>query len=158
MTLFLLSAFLSHLMIAKILSSLKCSVSRLSSWVPWSTGFLVAQRWRIHLQSRRPKFNPWAGRSPGEGHGYPLHYSCLENPMDRGGWWATVQRVAKSRTRLMQLSTHARTREHRLFSPCPSLPLPSSVFVLSMPFYCVACSLSDPDLFFSHRVYNHPVK
>ena len=36
------------------------------------------------------------GRSPGEGNGNPLQYSCLENPMDRGGWWATVHGVAKS--------------------------------------------------------------
>ena len=42
----------------------------------------------------------------GEGHGNPLHYSCLENPMDRGAWWATVHGVAKSRTRLKRLSTH----------------------------------------------------
>ena len=41
-----------------------------------------------------------SGRSPGEGNGNPLQYSCLENPMDRGAWWATVQGVAKSRTRL----------------------------------------------------------
>ena len=39
-----------------------------------------------------------SGRSPGEGHGNPLQYSCLENPMDRGGWWATVHEVAKSQT------------------------------------------------------------
>ena len=38
--------------------------------------------------------------SPGEGYGNPLQYSCLENPMDGGAWWATVQGVAKSRTRL----------------------------------------------------------
>ena len=43
---------------------------------------------------------PGLGRSPGEGNGYPLHYSCLENPMDRGAWWATVHRVAKSQTGL----------------------------------------------------------
>ena len=36
----------------------------------------------------------------GEGHGPPLQYSCLGNPMDRGAWWATVHGVAKSRTRL----------------------------------------------------------
>ena len=41
-----------------------------------------------------------SGRSPGEGHGNPLQYSCLENPMDRGAWQATVHRVAKSRIRL----------------------------------------------------------
>ena len=43
---------------------------------------------------------PGLERSPGEGNGNPLQYSCLENPMDRGAWWATVHRVAKSRTRL----------------------------------------------------------
>ena len=43
---------------------------------------------------------PGSGRSPGEGHGDPLQYSCLENPLDGGAWWATVLRVAKSRTRL----------------------------------------------------------
>ena len=43
---------------------------------------------------------PGSGRSSEEGNGNPLQYSCLENPMDRGVWWATVQRVAKSRTRL----------------------------------------------------------
>jgi len=39
-------------------------------------------------------------RSPGVGNTNPLQYSCLENPMDRGAWWAIVHRVAKSRTRL----------------------------------------------------------
>ena len=41
---------------------------------------------------------PGLQRFPGGGHGNPLQYSCLENPMDRGAWWATVHRVAKSRT------------------------------------------------------------
>ena len=44
---------------------------------------------------------PGSRRSPGEGNGNPLQYSCLENPMDRGSWWATVHRVAKSLTRLI---------------------------------------------------------
>ena len=43
---------------------------------------------------------PGLGRSPGEGNGNPLQYSCLKNPMDRGTWWATVHGVAKSRTHL----------------------------------------------------------
>ena len=47
-----------------------------------------------------------AGRSPGGGHGNPLYYSCLENPMDRGAWRAMVHGVAKSQTRLKRLSTH----------------------------------------------------
>ena len=41
---------------------------------------------------------PSSGRSPGEGHDNPLHYSCLENLMDRGVWWAMVHRVTTSRT------------------------------------------------------------
>ena len=41
-----------------------------------------------------------SGRSPRGGHGNPLQYSCLENLMDRGAWWATVPGVAKSQTRL----------------------------------------------------------
>ena len=40
---------------------------------------------------------PGLGRSPREGNGNPLQYSCLENPMDGGAWWATVHGVAKSR-------------------------------------------------------------
>ena len=50
---------------------------------------------------------PGSGRSPGEGTGNPLQYSCLENPMDRGAWQATVYGVAKSQTQLKYLSMHA---------------------------------------------------
>ena len=49
---------------------------------------------------------PGLGRSPGEGHGNPLQYSCLESSVDREAWWAMVHRVTKSRTRLKRLSTH----------------------------------------------------
>ena len=52
---------------------------------------------------------PGSGSTPGGRHGNPFQYSCLENPMDRGAWWATVHGVAKSQTRLKQLSTHAHT-------------------------------------------------
>ena len=52
-------------------------------------------------------------RSPGEGHGNPLQYSCLENPMDRGSWQASVDRVTQSQTQLKWLSTYV---------PCISLP------------------------------------
>ena len=53
---------------------------------------------------------PGSGRSPGGGDGNPLQYSCLENHMDRGAWWAMIHRVAKSQTRLKQLSTYAQER------------------------------------------------
>ena len=48
---------------------------------------------------------PGLGRSPGEGNGSPLQYSCLENPMDRGACWATVHGVAKSRTQLSDFTS-----------------------------------------------------
>ena len=48
---------------------------------------------------------PGSGRSPGEGNGNPLQYSCLENPMDGGAWRATVHRVAKSRTQLSDFTS-----------------------------------------------------
>ena len=43
-----------------------------------------------------PGLIPGSGRSPGEGNGNPLQTSCLENPMDRGAWWATVHGIAES--------------------------------------------------------------
>ena len=49
---------------------------------------------------------PGSGRSPGGGHGNPFQYSCLETPMDRWDWWATVHRAAKSWTRLKQFRMH----------------------------------------------------
>ena len=77
----------------------------------WGLGFLVAQWW-IGLPGGSVVKNlpanegdlrdagsvPGTGRCPGEGNGKPLHYSCQENPMDRGTWQATVYGVAKSRT------------------------------------------------------------
>ena len=56
---------------------------------------------------------PGLGRSPGEGNGNPLRYSCLENPMDRGAWEAAVHGVAKSRTRLIDFTlTLTRWQSH----------------------------------------------
>ena len=52
---------------------------------------------------------PGFGRSPGGGHGGPLQYSCLGNPMNRGPWQATVHGVTKSRTQLKPLSMQAHT-------------------------------------------------
>ena len=56
---------------------------------------------------------PGSGRSPGEGNGNPLQYSCLENPMDRGAWWAAVHGVAKSWTR-PSARAHTHTHEFRI--------------------------------------------
>ena len=70
---------------------------------------------------------PGSGRSPGEGNGNPLQYSCLENPMNGGAWLAAVHGVTKSQTLLsdftitmLQIDTHACMLTHvRLFvTPC----------------------------------------
>ena len=54
---------------------------------------------------------PGLGRSLGEGNGNPLQYSCLENPMDRGAWWAVVPGVTKSQTRLMDKHFHFQVKK-----------------------------------------------
>ena len=56
------------------------------------------------LQCGRPGSVPGSGRSPGQGNGTPLQYSCLENSTEGGAWWATAHRVAESRTRLSDFS------------------------------------------------------
>ena len=67
-----------------------------------------------------PGWIPGLGRSPGEGNGNPLQYSCLENPMDRGAWRATVHGVAKSRIRLSDFTqeiffgTFSRQKEEKV--------------------------------------------
>ena len=62
--------------------------------------------WISLVAGKEPVYNagdsgliPGSGRCPGEGNGYPLQYSCLENSIDRGAWWCTVHGVAKSQTR-----------------------------------------------------------
>ena len=57
---------------------------------------------------------PGSERSPKEGNGNPVQYSCLKNPMDRGTWWATVQRVAESQTQLSDLNTHIMLLVHKI--------------------------------------------
>ena len=98
-------------------------------------------------------FIPGLGRSPGGDHGNPLQYSCLENPIDRGAWWTTVHRVAKSQT---QLSTHAllflsqAILNDQLGDPCMFL-LEITPVLLSKPsspgrwiFYAMECRKCNP--------------
>ena len=62
--------------------------------------FPVAQSVKILPAMRQEDSIPGSGRSLGEENSNPLQYSCLENSMDRGAWWATVHGVTKSQTRL----------------------------------------------------------
>ena len=81
-------------------------------WGCWyfSWASLVAQRLK-RLPTMRETWVrslgsiPGSGRSPGEGNGNPFEYSCLEDPMDGGAWWATVHRVAKSQTWLSNFTS-----------------------------------------------------
>ena len=79
------------------------------------------------------------GRSPAEGNGNPLQYSCLGNPMDRGGSWATIHRVVKSQTRLC---TH--TRPETEFEPSAvEVQNPNHWITREVP---VSDNLGDPTL------------
>ena len=59
-----------------------------------------------HANARDRDSIPESGISPGKGNGNPLQYSCLENPMDRGAWWATAHGVAKVRHNLVTKQQH----------------------------------------------------
>ena len=75
---------------------------------------------------------PGLKRSPGGGYGNPLQYSCLENPMDRGAWQATIHSVAKSWAQLKRLSTHAPYTVHWLFFTSPVCDLHKSFDICTM--------------------------
>ena len=75
---------------------------------------------------------PGSGRSPGEGNGNPLQYSCLENPMDGGAWWSTVHGVTKSWTRLSDFTftlnlVERKKRKSEVSQSCPTLCDPWTV-------------------------------
>ena len=103
----------------------------------------------MHLGSSGKEFNcntrdrgdldsiPGLGRSPGGGNGNPHQYSCLENPMDWGSWWATVCGVVKSQTRL-NMHTRLISSDQLCSSIICLLPVPSidSLLLGSVRFHC----------------------
>ena len=89
---------------------------------------------------------PGSGRSSGEGNGYQLQYSCLENSMDGIAWWPTVHRVAKSQTWLKRLSMHTHIWAHTEYF-CFSFKMsPYFFWNISLHF----CSL----LILSYRIFH----
>ena len=114
--------YVSSLAKPGFLGNLQCRRSRFDSWVrniPWRRdrfpppafmGFPGGSDGKESTSnSGELGLIPGLGRSPGEGHGSPLQYSCLENPMDRGAWRATVHRVAKSQTQLCYFHLYTTT-------------------------------------------------
>ena len=75
----------------------------------WASQVALVVKNFLPMQEMSESLIPGSRTSPGGGHSKPLQYSCLENPVDRGAWWATVHRIAKSWTWLKQL-----THTHRL--------------------------------------------
>ena len=75
---------------------------------------LPAMQEESACNSGDPGSIPGLGRSPGEGNGYPLQYSCLENPMDRGACQATIHWVAKSQTTTEKLTLSLRRKTRHL--------------------------------------------
>ena len=80
------------------------------------------------VKNPRPWFNSWVRKIPGEGNGYPLQYSDLENSMDRGAWQATVHVVTKNRTWLSDFHFHLFTLWQQLTS-------------ITLPVICPQCML-----------------
>ena len=77
--------------------------------IPWAQGssqmVLVVKNLRANAGDMRHRFNSWFRKIPQERKWHRFQYSCLENPMDRGAWWATVHRVIRSQTWMKWLST-----------------------------------------------------
>ena len=91
-------------------------VSGTAKWFSYTYAYIWASQVVLVVKNLSAKVGdirdlgliPGSGRSRGGRHSSPLQYSRLENPMDRGAWWATVHRSVKSQTRLKWLRTHAR--------------------------------------------------
>ena len=100
---------------------------------------LVGQMVMNLLQCRRPRFNPWLGRSPGEGNGYPLQY-CLENSMDRGAWQTTVHKDSKELWTLISEFQKISMCHEILFFWLFSSPTHLGI---SKPFLALGCTKAD---------------
>ena len=74
-------------------------------WASSSHQVAKVLEFQLQRESFQSWFGPWVGKIPGEGHGSRLQHSCLEKPVNRGAWQATIHRVAKSWTPLKWLST-----------------------------------------------------
>ena len=84
-------------------SDLAAAAATFSKWASQMALVVENSPTRRH---KRCGLDPWVGKIPSGGHGSPLHYSCLEDPVDRQAWWAIVRRVTRNWTQLKQFRTH----------------------------------------------------
>ena len=98
-----------------------------------------------------PGVIPGLGRSPGGGHGNPFRFSCLENLMGRGTWWAAVHRVAKSWAWLKWLSMHARTHIYAWYHHWGTLGQKYMIPLYHLCNFLWACIISKLHFFFLSR-------
>ena len=115
-----------YLVLAWLWQKEKSLKTRLSSNYPTPSDLVVKN---LPAIQETKETRVWSlGRSPGGWHGNPLQYSCQENPMDTGAWWAAVHGVLKSQTQLKPLSmhthacTHTHTHTHTTQQEVPSVP------------------------------------
>ena len=77
----------------------QCMGPRFDSWSGNERASQVVLELACHCRKHnRCRFNPWVKKIPWRRHGNPLQYSCLENPMDKGDWWAIAHRATKSQS------------------------------------------------------------
>ena len=93
-------------------------------------------------QWRRCRFDPRVRKLPGGGHSNALQYCCLETPMGRGAWWASVHGVAESDVSKVHARAHNRIMRHRRSAFCSFIYTPSSV--LKRPFIPKSCLVLFP--------------
>ena len=98
---FHLKILTSQIWVQNLKSSCKSFPQSFPFWASWALG--VKNSLANAGDIRDTDLIPGLGISPGGGQGHPLQYSCLENPLDRGSWWATVHGVAKSQTQLKRV-------------------------------------------------------
>ena len=113
-------------------------------WKMW------AEAWRNGSEGHAQHFHP-----SGVGNGNPLQYSCLENSMDRGAWWATVHGVTKSQTWLSNWAQLIITVPILFWGLFSSFLASSSFWILGVPFWCLLLlkSLSSPEAKLLCRIF-----
>ena len=138
--------FISRLSILFPAKTMATHSSTLAWEIPWTESLVGYSPWGREESDTTERLHFYFSLScTGEGNGNPLQYSCLENPMDRGAWWAAIYGAIQSRTRLKRLSSSSSRLPHVLQPYLPTLGpvhLCSLHLRCSLQAFCVAGSFS----------------